>query len=69
MHRLTTRTTRRVARALLLGCVISVGVAALSHVGVFAGWETRALDTFLFFRERTPSPAVVVVAKQENDDA
>jgi adenylate cyclase len=51
-----------VAKALLLGVAISLIVTGVSHVGVLAGWETRAVDTFLFFRDRVPAPEIVVVA-------
>lgn len=64
---LSARATRRAGEALLLGLAVSVAITALSRVGAFAGWEARAIDTFLFFRERTPSPAVVIVAI--DDDA
>ena len=42
------RSTRRVAKSLLLGIAVSLAVTAASQVGVLSGWETRALDTFLF---------------------
>jgi CHASE2 domain-containing sensor protein len=51
-----------VVRALLLGLAISVAVTTLSRVGYYAGWEACAVDKFLFFRERIPSPAIAVVA-------
>ena len=65
--RLTAYTRRPVVRALLLGLAVSVGITLLSHTGYYGGWERRAVDTFLFLRERVPSPAIVVVAI--DDDA
>ena len=65
-RRLRARAARPLIRALLLGLVVSVAVTVLSRFGVFAGWEARAIDTFLFFRERVPSPAVVIVAIDED---
>ncbi len=56
---------RRVARALVLGIAVSVAVTALSRLGALAGWETRAVDAFLFFRDRVPSPEVVLVVIDE----
>ena len=47
--------------ALLLGVVVSVAVSALSRVGVFGGWETRVLDTFVFWRDRVQAPEVILV--------
>jgi len=58
--------SRRVIRALALGVLVSVGVTALSHVGVLAGWETRAVDAFLFFRDREPSPDIAVALVDED---
>ncbi len=58
---------RRVIRALLLGVAVSIAVTALSRIGVFAGWETRAVDTLLFFRDRVPAPDIVLV--EIDDDA
>ncbi|MBI3635224.1 MAG: adenylate/guanylate cyclase domain-containing protein [Candidatus Rokubacteria bacterium] len=52
---------RRVAEALLLGILVSVGVTAASRLGALAGWETRALDLFLFFRDRVPTPEIALV--------
>src|SRR5262245_27025883 len=52
---------RRLAQALGLGVVVSVGVVALSQIGTLAGWETRAIDAFLFFRDRVPAPDIVLV--------
>jgi adenylate cyclase len=47
--------------ALTLGAVLSVAVVALSWIGAFAGWETRAVDAFLFLRDPVPAPEVVLV--------
>ncbi len=55
----------RVVRALLLGVAVSVAVTALSRVGALSGWETRAVDTFLFFRDRVPAPEIVLVVIDE----
>ncbi len=60
---------RRVAQALLLGVAVSGGVTALSRVGVFSGWETRAVDAFLFLRERVPAPEIVLVLIDEESFA
>src|SRR6266852_9484454 len=51
-----------VVRALLLGFAVSVAITLLSRSGYYAGWERWAVDQFLSFRDRVPSPAVVVVA-------
>ncbi len=56
------RTARPIGRALLLGLAVSAGVTGLSRIGTLAGWEARAVDTFLFFRERVASPTLVIVA-------
>ena len=56
---------RRVARALAVGLALAVAVTAVSRSGVLAGWETRAVDTFLFFRERAPDTALVLVEIDE----
>jgi adenylate cyclase len=45
--------------------VVSIGVTALSRVGVLSGWETRAVDAFLFFRDRVPAPEIVLVVIDE----
>jgi adenylate cyclase len=50
-----------VLRAMLVGLLVSVAVTALSRTGVLAGWETRAVDAFLFLRERVPAPEIVLV--------
>ena len=52
----------RVGRALLLGLAVSLGVSALSRVGALAGWETRAVDTFLALRDRGTAPDLVIVS-------
>ena len=51
----------RVLRAMLVGLLVSVAVTALSRTGVLAGWETRAVDAFLFLRDRVPAPEIVLV--------
>jgi adenylate cyclase len=56
---------RRVLRALLLGVAVSLAVTGLSRVGVLAGWETRAVDAFLFLRDRIPAPGIVLVVIDE----
>src|SRR5262245_18491490 len=56
------RSVRRVARALVLGIAVSLIVTGASQVGALAGWETRAVDAFLFFRDRVPAPEIVLVA-------
>lgn len=58
---------RRVLRALLVGLLVSIAVTALSRTGLLAGWETRAVDTFLFLRDRVPAPEIVLVVV--DDDA
>jgi adenylate cyclase len=57
---------RRVLRALLIGIAVSVAVTGLSRVGVLAGWETRAVDAFLFLRDPVRAPGIVVVALDED---
>jgi adenylate cyclase len=42
-----------------------VAVTALSRVGVLSGWETRAVDTFVFLRDRVPAPEIVLVEVDE----
>jgi adenylate cyclase len=56
---------RSVLRALLIGIAVSVAVTALSRVGVLTGWETRAVDTFLFLRDPVRAPGIVVVTLDE----
>jgi adenylate cyclase len=56
----------RVLRALLVGIAVSVAVTGLSRVGVLAGWETRAVDAFLLLRDPVRTPAIVVVALDED---
>ena len=46
---------------MLVGLLVSVAVTALSRTGVLAGWETRAVDAFLFLRDRVPAPEIVLV--------
>jgi adenylate cyclase len=67
VRRLTSYTRRPLVRALTLGVAVSAGVTLLSHTGYYGGWERSAVDAFLSFRERVPSPAIVVVAI--DDDA
>jgi class 3 adenylate cyclase/CHASE2 domain-containing sensor protein len=59
--------SRRVLRALGLGIAVSLAVTLLSRIGVLSGWETRAMDTFLFLRQRQPEPEIVLVTI--DDDA
>jgi len=56
-----------VIRALALGIGVSVGVILLSQSGALSGWETRAVDAFLFLRERQLEPAIALVTI--DDDA
>lgn len=51
----------RVLRAMMVGLLVSVAVTALSRTGVLTGWETRAVDAFLFLRDRVPAPEIVLV--------
>ncbi|HEV3347588.1 MAG TPA: CHASE2 domain-containing protein, partial [Methylomirabilota bacterium] len=51
----------RVLRAMVVGLLVSVAVTGLSRTGVLAGWETRAVDAFLFLRDRVPAPEIVLV--------
>jgi len=46
---------------MLVGLLVSVAVTALSRTGVLAGWETRAVDAFLFLRDRVSAPEIVLV--------
>ncbi|HJR05009.1 MAG TPA: adenylate/guanylate cyclase domain-containing protein [Methylomirabilota bacterium] len=48
-------------RAMLVGLLVSVAVTALSRTGVLAGWETRAVDAFLFLRDRVAAPEITLV--------
>ena len=57
----------RVVRAMLVGLLVSLVVTGLSRIGLLAGWETRAVDAFLFLRDRVPAPEIVVV--MVDDDA
>ncbi len=52
-------------RALLLGIGVSLAVTVLSRIGVLSGWETRAVDAFVFFRDRVSVPEVVLVVIDE----
>lgn len=56
-------------RALALGVAVSAAVTALSRVGVLSGWETRAVDTFIFLRDRVPAPEIVLVEVDEESFA
>ncbi|MBI2553325.1 MAG: adenylate/guanylate cyclase domain-containing protein [Candidatus Rokubacteria bacterium] len=56
---------RRIVYALLLGLGVSVFVTVSSRLGSLEGWETRVIDTFLFFRQRVPSPDIVLVVMNE----
>jgi adenylate cyclase len=42
-----------------------VAVTVLSRIGVLSGWETRAVDAFVFFRDRVSVPEVVLVVIDE----
>ncbi len=55
------RPARRIAKALLLGVAVSIAVTGASQLGALSGWETRAVDVFLFFRDRVPAPEIVLV--------
>ena len=46
---------------MLVGLLVSVAVTVLSRTGVLAGWETRAVDTFLFLRDRVAAPEITLV--------
>lgn len=52
--------------ALLLGAAVSLAVIGLSGVGVFSGWETRAVDAFQFMRDRQAPPGIVLVHIDED---
>ncbi len=52
---------------MLIGLLVSVAVTAFSRTGVLAGWETRAVDTFLFLRDRVAAPEITLVVI--DDDA
>ena len=52
---------------MLVGLLVSVAVTAFSRTGVLAGWETRAVDTFLFLRDRVAAPEITLVVI--DDDA
>ena len=53
-------------KALALGIAVSLAVALLSRLGVFAGWESRAVDFFLFWRDEVAAPQVVLVEIDED---
>src|SRR3970282_1264567 len=61
--------TKRVLRALCLGVLVSGAVTGLSRIGVLSGWETRAVDAFLFLRDRVPAPEIVLVVIDEESFA
>jgi len=46
---------------MLVGLLVSVAVTAFSRTGVLAGWETRAVDAFLFLRDRVAAPEITLV--------
>ena len=46
---------------MLVGLLVSVAVTGLSRTGVLAGWETRAVDAFLFLRDRVAAPEITLV--------
>jgi len=46
---------------MLVGLLVSFAVTALSRTGVLAGWETRAVDAFLFLRDRVAAPEITLV--------
>ncbi len=50
-----------------MGLLVSVAVTAFSRTGVLAGWETRAVDAFLFLRDRVAAPEITLVVI--DDDA
>jgi adenylate cyclase len=52
---------------MLVGFLVSIAVTALSSTGLLAGWEMRAVDAFLFLRDRVPAPEIVLVVV--DDDA
>ncbi len=65
MRRPLTPAARRVLRTLALGIAVSLAVTLLSRIGLFAGWETRVVDTFLFLRARQPESEIVLVVIDE----
>ncbi len=44
---------------------MSGAVTGLSRIGVFAGWEARAVDAFVFLRDPEPAPEIVLVTIDE----
>lgn len=52
--------------ALMLGVAVSLAVTLLSQVGAFAGWQARAVDAFLFLRDREPPPEIALVVVDED---
>jgi adenylate cyclase len=67
MTRFRTGSGARVLRAMLVGLLVSVVVTGLSRTGLLSGWETRAVDAFLFLRDRVAAPEIVLVVV--DDDA
>ena len=63
------RGVRQMGRALLLGVAVSVAVTALSRIGALSGWETRAVDAFVFLRDRVSAPDIVLVLIDEESFA
>jgi adenylate cyclase len=55
-----------VVPALLLGVVVSLATIGLSSIGVFEGWQTRAVDAFQFLRDREPPAEIAVVHIDED---
>jgi adenylate cyclase len=61
-----TRLRGRLLRAIAIGLVVSAAVTGLSRLGLFAGWEARAVDAFVFLREQEPAPDIVLVTIDED---
>lgn len=55
-----------VVPALLLGVVVSLATIGLSSIGVFEGWQTRAVDAFQFLRDREPPSEIALVHIDED---
>ena len=55
-----------VVPALVLGVVVSLATIGLSSIGVFEGWQTRAVDAFQFLRDREP-PAEIALVQIDED--
>jgi CHASE2 domain-containing sensor protein len=56
----------RLLRAIAIGLVVSAAVTGLSRLGLFAGWEARAVDAFVFLHEQEPAPDLVLVTIDED---